>query len=154
MVGCASVLLLIGIMAVASQSPASKWVQWACTFVWLFIYSLTIGPICYTIISETSSMSLRAKSVVLARNTYNISQLIANVFMPYMLNPTAGDWKGKTGFFWFGAAVIAGVWTFFRLPECRGRTYEELDLLFEKRVDARKFSGYKIDAYVESEKGE
>jgi hypothetical protein len=29
-------------------------------------------------------------------------------------------------------------WSFFRLPEAKGRTYEELDLLFQKKVPARK----------------
>lgn len=154
MIGCATVLLIIGIIAVSSETPASKWVQWGCTFVWLFIYSLTVGPICYTIISETSAVRLRAKSVCLSRNVYNIIQLLANIITPYMLNPTAGNWKGKAGFFWCGSAVLASVWTYFRLPECRGRTYEELDILFQKGVSARNFSSYKVDAYEEDAKGD
>jgi len=40
------------------------------------------------------------------------------------------------------------VWTFFRLPEVKGRTYEELDILFEDRVSARKFSKTHVDAYA------
>lgn len=149
MVTLALVLLVIGIIAVASESAASKWVQVGCCFTWLFTYSLTIGPICYTIISETSAVRLRAKSVALSRNVYNITQLIANIITPYMLNPTSGNWKGKTAFFWFGTAVFASTWTYFRLPECRGRTYEELDILFQKGVSARNFASYKVDAYAD-----
>lgn len=31
------------------------------------------------------------------------------------------------------------VWAFFRLPEMKGRSYRELDILFERRIGARKF---------------
>jgi SP family general alpha glucoside:H+ symporter-like MFS transporter len=33
-----------------------------------------------------------------------------------------------------------------RLPETKDRTYEELDVLFEKRVSARKFQSTVVDA--------
>jgi len=42
------------------------------------------------------------------------------------------------------------VWSYFRLPEAKGRTYEELDILFAKGVSARKFKGYEVDAYSEA----
>lgn len=58
------------------------------------------------------------------------------------------QWKGKTAFFWAGCAAITTVWAYYRLPEARGRTYEELDILFAKGVSARKFASHKIDAYA------
>jgi len=51
------------------------------------------------------------------------------------------------GFFWAATAFIIMVWAYFRLPEVKGRTYEELDILFEDRVSARKFSKTYVDAY-------
>lgn len=39
---------------------------------------------------------------------------------------------------------------FFRLPEPRGRTYGELDMLFEQRVSARKFAETKVDPFGHS----
>ena len=56
-------LLIIGILASASTASGVKWGQAALCLCWLFVYSTTVGPICYTIISETSSLRLRAKSV-------------------------------------------------------------------------------------------
>ena len=61
-----------------------------------------------------------------------------------MLNPTAWNWGAKTGFFWAGLCFVLFVWTYFRLPEPKGRTYGELDILFENKVSARKFA--KTDA--------
>lgn len=92
-------------------------------------------------------MRLRAKSVCLSRNIYNITQIIANIIEPYLINPTEANLKGKTAFFWFATALLAAIWAFFRLPECRGRTYEELDIMFHQKVPARKFASYHVDAY-------
>lgn len=114
---CCLYLLLIGIIAATSTSAGARWAQVALCLVWLFTYSTTVGPICYTIISETSSIRLRAKSVCLSRNIYNITQIIANIIHPYLINPTELNLKGKAGFFWAGTALLAATWAFFRLPE-------------------------------------
>jgi SP family general alpha glucoside:H+ symporter-like MFS transporter len=119
--------------------------------IWLLVYYLTVGPICYAIISETSSTRLRSKSVCLSRITYYIAQIICNVVNPYMLNPTAGDWKGKTGFFWAGWSLLFFIWTYFRLPETKGKTFEELDILFARKISARNFAKYRVDAYTEGD---
>lgn len=46
------------------------------------------------------------------------------------------------------------VYAFFRLPEPRGRTFAELDVLFERKVNARKFEKTKIDVFQEDVSGE
>lgn len=110
-------LLIVGILASSSESSGAKWGQAALCLFWLFVYSSTIGPICYTIISETSSLRLRAKSVCLSRNVYNITQIIANIIEPYLINPTEANLKGETAYFWFATGFCALVWAYFRLPE-------------------------------------
>jgi MFS transporter, SP family, general alpha glucoside:H+ symporter len=64
-----------------------------------------------------------------------------------MLNPTAWNWKAKSGFFWAGLCFICAVWTYFRLPEPKDRTYGELDILFENKVSARKFKSAVVDSF-------
>lgn len=49
------------------------------------------------------------------------------------------NWKGKAGFFWGVPSLLMFIWAYFRLPECKGRSYRELDILFERRIPARKF---------------
>ncbi|RSL85093.1 hypothetical protein CEP52_016243 [Fusarium oligoseptatum] len=66
------------------------------------------------------------------------------VMTPYMLNPTAWNWGALTGFFWAGAAVIGFIFTFFMVPESKGRTTAEMDILFEKKVHVRKFKATKV----------
>lgn len=143
------VLMIVGITsAAAGNSPGGYYAQASMMLIWLLVYYMTVGPICYAIIGETSSTRLRNKSICLSRIAYYISQIICNVINPYMLNPTAGDWKGKTGFFWGGCAFAFLVWTWFRLPETKDRTFEELDVLFAEKVKARDFSKYIVDPYA------
>jgi SP family general alpha glucoside:H+ symporter-like MFS transporter len=39
------------------------------------------------------------------------------------------------------------VYTYFRVPEPSGRTFAELDVLFERKVSARKFKTAQVDAF-------
>lgn len=141
------ILLLVGIISATSKTSGAVWAQAALCLSWLGVYSLTVGPICYAIISETSAIRLRVKTVALSRNMYNITAIVAGTIQPYMLNPTEGNWKGRTAFFWCGSALLTTLWAFFRLPECKDRTYEEIDIMFANGVGARDFAKYKVDAY-------
>lgn len=99
-------------------------------------------------------MRLRVKTVVLARNLYNIFSIVNGVIIPYMLNPSAWNWAGKAGFFWAGLCLCSATWAYFRLPEPKGRTFAELDVLFERKVSARKFAQTNVDLFGEAEEGE
>lgn len=142
------VLLITGIIAAAWSGHISSFTQAGFVMLWLFIFYMTVGPVCYPIISETSAVRLRNKSVSLSRISYYISQIIGNTIEPYMINPGEADWHGKTAFFWAGTCFVFFVWAFFRLPETGRRTYEELDILFQARTPARKFSKLNVDAYA------
>jgi SP family general alpha glucoside:H+ symporter-like MFS transporter len=39
------------------------------------------------------------------------------------------------------------LWTYFRLPEPKGRTFSELDVLFERNISARHFSKTEVDPF-------
>ncbi|KAE8382010.1 hypothetical protein BDV26DRAFT_278411 [Aspergillus bertholletiae] len=76
-----------------------------------------------------SSTRLQSKTICLARNAYYIAITAANVIEPYMMNPAAWNWRGKTAFFY--------------------RTFEELDIMFAAGVPTRKFRTYHVDPYAE-----
>ena len=139
-------LLLIGLVSISSSKGAG-WGIGSLLLVYTFTYDITVGPVCYSLVAEMPSTRLKTKSIVLARNVYNVFGIVNGVITPYMLNPTAWNWKGKSGFFWAGLCFLCLVWTYFRLPEPKGRTYGELDILFEKGVSARKFKGTDVSPW-------
>jgi SP family general alpha glucoside:H+ symporter-like MFS transporter len=48
-----------------------------------------------------------------------------------------------------GICFCCIIYTFFRIPEPRGRTFAELDVLFERRINARKFAQTEVDVFHE-----
>jgi MFS family permease len=139
-----ALLLLIGIMDVV-PTGAAKWVQAACTVIYAFIYFLTIGAIAFVLLGETSSPALRAKTTGLATATQGILGIIMNFTMPYMINPNEGNMRGKVGFVFGGLALVASVGSYFYCPELKGRTFNEINRLFEAKVPPRKMGGYIFD---------
>ncbi|KAH8673174.1 general substrate transporter [Ilyonectria robusta] len=145
---CAQFLLLIIVGSLSfSNDNSSVWAIGAMLIVFTFVYDFTVGPVTYSLVSELSSTRLKAKTIVLARAAYNASNIFVNVMTNYQLSSTAWNWGARTAYFWAGTCLMSAVWVFFRLPEPKDRTYAELDLLFERRVPARKFAKTHIDPY-------
>ncbi|KAL3467805.1 major facilitator superfamily domain-containing protein [Aspergillus heterothallicus] len=139
--GLAALIVILFAVGFASLSDATaaSWAIGSLLLVFTFAYDCTIGPVCYSIVAEIPWTQMRAKTIVLARNFYNMFIIMNGVIVPRMLNPTAWDWKRKTGFFWAGITVVLLMWSYFRLPETKGETFTEMDILFEKKVSARRF---------------
>ncbi|KAK7179732.1 hypothetical protein DPSP01_001362 [Paraphaeosphaeria sporulosa] len=147
-----AILLIIGFLGIAPSGNSSvQWAIGAMLIIFTFVYDASVGPVCYCLVAEIPSSRLRQKTVVLARNWYNIGSIIGNIMTPRMLNPSAWNWGAKSAFFWAGTCFLCLVWTYFRLPEPKGRTYGELDILFEQRVPARKFKETVVQEFEEDE---
>lgn len=143
-------MLIIGFISIPKESVSIAYAQAAMFLLWYGIYELTTGPVAYIIVGETSSTRLRSKTIGLARNAYNLANIVNGVVGPYILNPTEGNWKGKCGFLTGGLIILCAVWAYFRLPECRGRTYEELDIMFADRsLSAKDFKKQEVNVRQE-----
>lgn len=144
-----TILLIIGFCSLAPQGDSgARWAIGSMLLLFTFVYDATVGPICYALVAEHPSTRLRQKTVVLARNCYNISGIVVNILTTRQLNDTAWGWAAKSGFFWGGMCGLCALWTFFRLPEPKGRTFAELDVLYENKVSARKFHKTEVDAFM------
>jgi SP family general alpha glucoside:H+ symporter-like MFS transporter len=142
-------LMTVGFISLAGgqHNTAASWGMGSMLLVYTLVYDSTVGPVCYSLVSELSSTRLRIKTVALARNLYNVFSIVNGVIIPFMLNPTAWAWGGKAGFFWASLCFLCVVWSFFRLPEPKGRTFAELDVLFQRGTSARKFKTTSVDIF-------
>lgn len=143
------VSFIMGALGVYNDKSSTQWAAGGLVLVNYLVYSLSIGSLTYTIVPEVSSSRLRTKVVILARNLYNVVGIINGVLVPHMVNKTAWNWGAKAAFFFGTWQLIAAIWAYFRLPETGGRTYAELDTLFNQKVSARKFSSTVIEPFEE-----
>ena len=129
----AMLLLIIGILDCApnySNRPAVIWAQASLMVVWNFFYDLTIGPVCFVILCECSATRVRGKTIAVATAVQATLGIMMTVAIPYMINPDQANMRGKLGFFFGGLGAICLVWSYLRVPETKGRTYEgELSVL-------------------------
>lgn len=153
MFGMSMILMTIGILNVWTGREAVGYAQAVLTLVWTFSFQLSVGQLGWAIPSEIGSTRLRQKTICLARNAYYIVSAVSQVLQPYFMNPGELNLRGYTGFIWGSTAFVVFVWAFFRLPESKGRTFEELDLLFANRTPTRKFASTKLDI-APTEKGQ
>lgn len=138
------ILFVIGFLSIPTNNTGAIWAIATLMDIWTFLYQMTVGPICFVIISEISATRLRTKTIAIATAVQAIASIVFTVAMPYMLNSDEANWGAKSGFLFGGVSLFCLVWCHFRLPESRGRTFEELDILFQKKIPARKFKNHDL----------
>jgi SP family general alpha glucoside:H+ symporter-like MFS transporter len=84
------ILVIIGCLGIIPEgNMGAQWAVGAMLLVFACVYNITVGPVCYALVAEMPSTRLRQKTVVLARNFYNLASIVGNVITPRMLNPSA-----------------------------------------------------------------
>ncbi|KAH6982689.1 general substrate transporter [Ilyonectria destructans] len=140
-------LMAIGILQVWGDRPSVGYAQSALCLFWTFAFQLSVGQLGWALPAEVGSTRLRQKTICLARNAYYVVNVVSGVLQSYFINPTAWNLSGYTGFFWGGTSIVVLVWAFFRLPETKDRSYEQLDVLFAQKVPARHFKKTDPDVF-------
>lgn len=101
-------------------------------------FSFAWGPMTYIVTTELPALRLRDRSQRVASLTNIITNLIVTFAVPYMLDAL----ESKVGFIFGSISVLAGVFVFFCVPECKGRSLEEVDRMFLDGVAVRDFRNY------------
>jgi SP family general alpha glucoside:H+ symporter-like MFS transporter len=109
------------------------------------VYNWSVGPVAFAIFCEVSATRVRSKTVAVATAVQALFGIIMTVAIPYLINPDEANLGGKLGFFFGALSFPCLAWCYFRVPEMKGRTYEELDLMFERKVPTKAFKNYTID---------
>lgn len=151
------VLFIMGGLAVEAEKPSGGIpgaVQGTVAMILLycFLYNLTIGATAYTILVETPTSRLRAKTIAFGLAFYFALNLIWQFVLPYMFNPDEANMGAKVAFVFGGLAVVCIVYLFFYQPETAGRTYAELDEMFHDKLPARKFKNHKTRSQMENDR--
>ncbi|KAJ3540813.1 hypothetical protein NM208_g4893 [Fusarium decemcellulare] len=141
---CATIYFIMG---VAASCPQSEKTLLAIGIVMQFT-CLAYGPgvgSSLAVAGEVSASRLRAKSQGIAFGFQAITSTVWVTVLPYMFNKDQGNMGGHIGWVFFGMTILMIVAVYFDVPGTKGRTFHELDMMFEKKIPARHFESYKID---------
>ncbi|KAI0428112.1 sugar transporter [Xylaria sp. FL1042] len=139
-------LIALGIAASVGMSVAASNAQASLGLIISVLFTLGPAPASWVIIGETSSIRLRPLTTGIGRASYYIVEIPLIFLSSFLLNPTGGNLGGKCGYVWGGTGLFCWVVAYFWLPEMRGRSYREIDILFKRKVPARKWKKTEIDA--------
>ncbi|KAJ9154933.1 Hexose transporter HXT13 [Pleurostoma richardsiae] len=118
-----------------------------------FLYSW--GPITYVVTTELPALRLRDRSQRVASMMNIFMNFLVTFVVPYLLNAPYANLHSRVGFIFGSISVLSGVFAYFCVPECKGRSLEEIDAMFLERVPVRKFRRHpririEVDAASES----
>ncbi|KAF4126478.1 Sugar (and other) transporter [Geosmithia morbida] len=101
-------------------------------------FSTGLGPLCYVVSTEIPALRLRDMTLRTGFVVNVVFNFVSNFIIPYCLDAIGS----KTGFI-FGSVCILGIaFIYFCVPDCTGKTLEQVDLMFQRGVPIRKFGSY------------
>lgn len=124
-----------------------------------------IASYSWLIAGEMPSQRLRSYTFGVAAAVGFLGAWLITFTAPYFINPSSLNWGPRYGYIWFPSCIVSAVWVFFFLPEVKGRTLEEIDVMvsacpicirrstqstntilqFNKKLPARHFRTHKLE---------
>ncbi|KAK2799581.1 hypothetical protein FQN50_008419 [Emmonsiellopsis sp. PD_5] len=138
-------LVVLGIAGSVAASKAASLAQAALGLIISVLFTLGPAPASWVIIGETSAVRLRPLTTGIGRVAYYVVNIPCIFLASYMLNPLSGNLGGKCGYVWGATGFICFVVAYFYLPEMKGRSYREIDILFNRKVPARQWTKTHVD---------
>ncbi|GIJ99054.1 hypothetical protein Aspvir_001178 [Aspergillus viridinutans] len=122
------IAILVGLFS--NNWPAHRaqgWVSVAFLFFYMISFGASWGPVPWALPSEIFPSSLRAKGVALSTCSNWLNNFIIGLITPPLVENT-----GYGAYVFFAVfCLLALVWTFFFIPETKGRTLEQMDHVFK-----------------------
>ncbi|CAK5274826.1 unnamed protein product [Mycena citricolor] len=152
----ASISLPSCVGVTAGQATASGAVNLAAqrvliAFVCFYIsfFAISWGPVTWVVVGEIFSLNLRAKSMSLAVASNWLWNFGIGYATPYLVDPsTKGQPNGvataglgvKVFFIWGSTCVGCLIFTYFFVPETKGLSLEQVDLLYKNSLSVDRSS--------------
>ncbi|CZR68320.1 related to MFS alpha-glucoside transporter [Phialocephala subalpina] len=143
-------LLVIGGVGTIQNDKAAIRATVALMTIWGFLYQFTLGATAYAVGGETPAVRVRQKTYAINLMFTTLSATLVSQVIPILINPSSANLGAKIAFVFFAPSLIICIYLYFCFPEMKGRSYLELEEMFQKRIPARQFKNYISDAHVDS----
>lgn len=106
-------------------------------------FTFAFAPLNYVITTEIPALRLRDASQRTASIVNVVANFLVSFSIPYMLYDQYGGLGSKVGFVFAGILALAMLFVVFCVPECKGKSLEQIDRMFNQGITLRKFGKYK-----------
>ncbi|UPL02443.1 hypothetical protein LCI18_013377 [Fusarium solani-melongenae] len=113
-------------------------------------FSMGWAPLGYVVTTEISALRLRDLTSRVGFTTNVIMNFTVNFIIPYLIYDKYAGLNSKVGFIFGGLMAVAIVFVYFCVPECKGKTLEQVDFLFNQGVPIRDFGKTDAAAMMQS----
>ncbi|KAJ9650158.1 hypothetical protein H2198_010520 [Neophaeococcomyces mojaviensis] len=134
-------LLITGGLATAGDTRSIKGAI-ALMILYGWIYNVSIGSTAYNLLTEVATSRLRVKTIAIGIMCQSLWYTMWSFVLPYLFNPDHANLGAKIAFIYGALSILCTIYLWFYQVETAGRSYEELDEMFMKRISARKFKTY------------
>jgi MFS family permease len=139
---CISLLIVGGVIggygSTLKDHPAAGWTGIAFIYIYDVNFSYSWAPIGWVLPSEIYNIGNRSKAMSLTTSSTWMCNFIIGLVTPDMLESIGFG----TYIFFAAFALIAFVFTWFLIPETRGKSLEEMMLCLAIALRMRKRQGY------------
>lgn len=135
-------------LATDQDSPIKKGIV-AMMMIFSVGYAIGLAPLSYVVSNEIPPINLRDYCNRLGIFFDILFAFIVAFTLPYLLDSEYAGVQSKVGFIYGSFSVLSIIFVFFFVPECKGRTLEEIHIMFERSVPIRDFQKYRIDPIPE-----
>ncbi|KAI0434564.1 general substrate transporter [Xylaria sp. FL1042] len=126
---CQIIVAIIGTVT-HSATALSVMITFICIFISFF--ASTWGPGSWVLIGEIFPLPMRARRVALSTASNWLWNFIIGLITPYMVDKDKGNLGAKVFYIWGGLCATAIIFTWFLIPETKGLTLEQVDMMLEE----------------------
>ncbi|OBZ74137.1 putative glucose transporter rco-3 [Grifola frondosa] len=132
MLVCEFLVAIIGV-TISVHNTAGQRGLIALVCIYIAAFASTWGPIAWVIIGEIFPLNVRAKAISLSAASNWLWNFGISYATPYLVNPGKGNANlgSKVFFIWGATCTGALVFTYFCIPETKGLSLEQIDLLYQ-----------------------
>lgn len=106
-----------------------------CILLFIAFFASCIGPVFWTLVSEIFPNRIRGKAVAFASFTQWIFNFLVVLFFPHVLSSIGG---AATFLILAFMSLLQWLFTYFYVPETKGKSLEEIELFWENGISVRQ----------------
>jgi len=130
---CEYIVAIVGVtISIENVTGQKALIAFVCIYIAFF--ASTWGPIAWVIVGEIFPLNVRAKAMSMSVASNWLWNFGIGFATPYLVNSDPGDanLQSKVFFIWGSTCLGCFIFTYFFIPETKGLSLEQVDLMYER----------------------